>query len=304
MIWIVQPRSPFNGATRWNLFDFNERIGIMAYHYPPPAEWQTFQSLVAGFAASQYEQHSVHEYGRSGQRQNGVDIFARDHFGKNVGIQCKWTSGDLAESALADECNKAVSFTPELNVFILWTTSRRDVRLQDAAHRLEQSGDYKFQVVVRFWDDAIEHLNRAFSVAQTYYDDWLEHNHVTADRDHRSKLRIAVDRPAFNDPIFLERSFADLWRAIKDTAIFLKTGLLYDRYDRTLIVQALPFSMMSDSDYVEELTGILELLTRLDELLGRAASRFHSPVLTDAEDVEECDRIRREIVQIAHRLRD
>jgi hypothetical protein len=274
----------------------------MAYHYPPPAEWQTFQTLVAGFAGSLFDANTVEEYGRNGQRQNGVDIFAKDRFGKNVGIQCKWTSDSLSETALADECAKAVKFSPKLDYFVLWTTAQRDVHLQDIAHDLDASVQYDFSVSIRFWDDAIDHLNRAYTVASTYYADWLEQNHLTADHDHRKKLRVAFDRPAFVDPIHLERDFGDLLQAVKDSLVFLKAGLLYDRYNRTLIAQALPFSQLSDATYIEGLAKVVSLLTDLERLLEREATYFGAPVMTDARDVQECDRLRKTIVRRVNQL--
>lgn len=274
----------------------------MAYHFPPPAEWQTFQTLVAGFAGSLFDANTVEEHGRSGQRQKGVDIFAKDRFGKNVGIQCKWTSEGLSEKALADECDKALNFLPKLDYFVLWTTAQRDVHLQDIAHDLDSSGNYAFTVSIRFWDDAIDHLNRAYSVASTYYADWLGRNHMTADHDHRKKLRVAFDRPAFLDPIQLERNFGDLLQAVKDSLVFLKAGLLYDRYNRSLIAQALPFSQLSDAAYIEGLAKVVSLLTDLERLLEREASYLGAPIMTDARDVQECDRLRKAIVRRVNAL--
>jgi hypothetical protein len=274
----------------------------VAYHYPPPAEWQTFQSLVAGFARALYDPHTVEEYGRNGQRQNGVDIFARDYFGNNVGIQCKWVNESLKYSALADECEKATAFTPPLDYFFLWTTARRDVGLQDIAHTLNVSSKYDFQVAIRFWDDANDQLNRMFDVASTYYHDWLEQDHVTAEHDHRRKLRIAFDRPAFHDPIHLERSFGDLLEAVKDTLVFLRAGLLYDRYNRTLIAQALPFSLLGDANYLEALAKIVSMLTDLEGLLEREYGYFGTNIMTDQRDVAECDRLRKAILRAVERV--
>ena len=64
--------------------------------------------------------------------------------------------------------------------------------------------------------------------------------------------------------------------------VFLKPGLLYDRHNRALIAQALPFNMLSDAGY--------------------EASYFRSRVWSNAQDVEECDRLRRSIVRLIYRL--
>ncbi len=274
----------------------------MAYHYPPPADWQTFQRLVAGFAGALYIANTVEEYGRNGQRQHGVDVFAQDHFDKNIGIQCKWTNESLKAEALVAECQKAKAFKPTLDYFVLWTTAQRDVHLQDTAHNLDRSGDYVFRITIRFWDDAITALNGMYSVASAYYSDWLEQNNVTADHDHRRKLRIAFDRPAFLDEIHLERSFDELLQEVKDTLVFLKAGLLYDRYNRALIAQALPFSLLSDAKYIEGLAKVLSLLTELEQTLQRGASYDGAYRLLDQADARDCDLLRRRIVRQVRQL--
>jgi hypothetical protein len=70
----------------------------------------------------------VVEYGRLGQRQNGVDVYAEDRFGKKIGIQCKETKSVLADGEIRQEADKARSFPQKLDLFILATTDRTDAK--------------------------------------------------------------------------------------------------------------------------------------------------------------------------------
>lgn len=276
----------------------------MSYHFPPPNEWQVFQSLVAGFAKTLYDAATVEEYGRNGQRQNGVDIFARDHADRKFGLQCKWTATELDENVLTSEATKALKFKNGLDFFVLWTTAPRDVHVQDAARHINDQSAFPFKVSVSFWDDAISHLNRAYTVANDYYASWLNGKQRTVDTDHRIKMAIAVDRPAFTDPIHIERSFGDLLVAVRDTITFLNTGILYDRFDRTMIVQALPFRMLEDPSYVKSLARIHDLLKALEAVLLEEAASFGSVVISSFQAAEECDRLRVSIVRSVADLQD
>jgi hypothetical protein len=82
--------------------------------------------LVKEIADVRYDPDTVIEYGRIGQRQNGVDVYAEDRDGKRVGIQCKETKqAKLPEKTIEEESQKAKAFNPKLDLFVLTTTMRR-----------------------------------------------------------------------------------------------------------------------------------------------------------------------------------
>src|SRR5215207_2473913 len=87
---------------------------------PQPANWQDFQSLIVEVARAKYVADSVQEFGRQGQRQNGVDIYATDLLDRNIGIQCKETKKNgLNQQIIADEIESASKFSPSLDLFIV-----------------------------------------------------------------------------------------------------------------------------------------------------------------------------------------
>src|SRR5262245_42764726 len=79
---------PASGNSRKRVAE-NARMNQLKIYLPPPTNWQDFQSLVKDIAESRYDPSTVVEYGRQGQAQNGVDVYAEDRFGKKIGIQCK-----------------------------------------------------------------------------------------------------------------------------------------------------------------------------------------------------------------------
>lgn len=47
----------------------------MILNFPPPANWQDFQILTLRLVEQVCDPATVREYGRQGQRQNGVDVY-------------------------------------------------------------------------------------------------------------------------------------------------------------------------------------------------------------------------------------
>ncbi len=104
------------------------------------------------------EDPNVQEYGRSGQGQDGVDLYGRrkNCTGKpKVGIQCKQTGKTkLDKKIVADEATKALKFEPALDEFIIVTTAEDDKELQDEARKFTAAQEKEgrdFEVNVWGW---------------------------------------------------------------------------------------------------------------------------------------------------------
>ncbi|WP_218104318.1 hypothetical protein, partial [Methylophaga muralis] len=110
-------------------------------YMPPPSNWQDFQTLIGDIAKVKFIEHSVQEYGRQGQSQNGVDVYAVDMWDKCIGIQCKETKiGVLTDKLIDKEVDKALNFRPKLDLFIIATSLRIDANLQNHVNTLNSSG--------------------------------------------------------------------------------------------------------------------------------------------------------------------
>lgn len=116
----------------------------MLLNFPPPANWQDFQILTARLAELMCTEGTVHEYGRQGQRQDGVDVYGEMYSGDHLGVQCKemQLGKQLTEALIRTEANKALNFQPALKMFVLATTLPEDTGMHRAVTNLNSSGAY------------------------------------------------------------------------------------------------------------------------------------------------------------------
>lgn len=109
---------------------------------------------------SNYE--NVQRNGVRGQRQDGVDVFARRTSDNSwIGIQCKVRKkGKLSEKEIEAEILKALNFNPRLTKFYIYTTANRDTKIQEHVRII--SDEYKvknnFDISIIFWDDIAQLL--------------------------------------------------------------------------------------------------------------------------------------------------
>lgn len=122
----------------------------------PIKDDKTFEELCLDLWHKKLDQAQLN--GRSGQKENGVDIFGRKlGTSKWVGIQCKakGTGERLTESDIQDEINKALTFNPTLAEYVIATTASRDVNTQQFARNITDQHRQKglFSVSIVSWDD-------------------------------------------------------------------------------------------------------------------------------------------------------
>lgn len=230
-------------------------------YLPAPTDWPAFQLLVKQIAETRYDPATVVEYGRQGQRQDGVDVYAEDNFGNEIGIQCKETKGKLAVSAIEEEADKAKSFGQPLDQFIVATTARTDAKVQAAVMALNASGAYSFKIRVDFWDVLVADINRYAMVLNGCYQTYRETFQKTDESHHLACLRVAFDRPAFKDDFLFERNYDDFEEALVSTKRLFRTGFTMDRWSRIPVVQTVPLEFLPvgpHRKFVSKIEGHLE----------------------------------------------
>lgn len=230
-------------------------------YLPAPTNWQDFQALVQEIAAIRYDPATVVEYGRLGQRQDGVDVYAQDLFGKKIGIQCKETKDALTKAEIRKEADKAKSFSPQLDLFIVATTDRTDAKLQAAVITLNDSGTYSFKIRVDFWDVLMNDINRYAMVLNGCYQSYRDAFQKSDESNHLACLRVAFDRPAFKDDFLHEINYDDFEEALVATKRLFRTGFTMDRWSRIPVVQTVPVDFLPDGQYrkfVSKIEGHLE----------------------------------------------
>lgn len=216
---------------------------------PPLLNWQDFQTLMKEIASFRYGSKNVIQYGRSGQGQNGVDLYAEDPSGDRIGIQCKETKDPLTLAEVRAEADRATSFPQKLTLFIVATTAPRDAKLQSSVTSLNNNGVYPFTLRVDFWDDLIHDINRFAMVLNSCYEKYANQFRKNDEAHHLACLRIAFDRSAFKDDFLHERSYNDFEEALVATKRLFRTGFSVDRWSGSTVVQTVPIDFLPEGPY-------------------------------------------------------
>lgn len=140
-------------------------MSFCSLQYPPPSNWQDFESLCLDLWKSIWEDDGAQKNGRQGQSQHGVDIWGQpDGTTEWHGVQCKgkdnYTNQNLTENELLSEVEKAKGFTPQLSKFIMATTAPRDAKIQEKARQLTDAHQCLFKISIYSWADIIDLLER------------------------------------------------------------------------------------------------------------------------------------------------
>src|SRR2546426_4522656 len=91
---------------------------------PPPRDWGEFENIALSALRIRWDSPNLQKHGRSGQPQNGVDLYGDDDLGRHAGVQCKL--GPVAVNEIEAEIAKAETFAPPLDAFFIATTAAID----------------------------------------------------------------------------------------------------------------------------------------------------------------------------------
>ncbi|MEG4281056.1 hypothetical protein QUA62_26875 [Microcoleus sp. MON1_C1] len=147
-------------------------------HLPKPKSWDEFEDITWEIYQRKWQDNHAQRYGRSGQPQNGIDIYGRPNSSdKYIGVQCKrYEDNKLNQQIIQAEIVKAECFSPPLSEYIIATTASRDTKLQDFVLSLNEKRrvENKFSVYIVFWEDICNDLadpnNR--DLLKKYYSVW------------------------------------------------------------------------------------------------------------------------------------
>jgi len=239
----------------------------------PPKNWQDFEMFIKDLSIEKFN-NSFDLYGRSGQNQNGVDIIGNDK--KNIiGIQCKHkmiskrTSTsfvtEINKTIIDDEISNANNFIPQLDRFIIATTSFRDVKIQSHFTKINKEREIKslFPVEIWFWETIEEEINSNINILKKYYDIIVSHLDMEFKEKYiLSVIRKSFFRPAFQTPFMVENSGNDFLQAIKDIQELLSTGKLKDTKGN-YIAGSMPYISLSSNIDKTQFDYIYELLQQI-----------------------------------------
>lgn len=128
--------------------------------FPKPRDWNTFEDIVCDVFSRKYHNFNFQRYGRSGQRQSGIDIAGSTKNGL-LGVQCKHhPNGQIKQREIEDEIALSEGFTPTLNEFVLATSADRDTEIHQLILKISQERENlgKYPISIKFWDDIFNWL--------------------------------------------------------------------------------------------------------------------------------------------------
>lgn len=107
-------------------------MGTVSQFFQPPLYWQQFEELCRGLLSKVYDVPNAQLVGRPGQAQSGIDVIGQSARYGLIGIQCKrlaeldknnnpYPGGPISRSFLRKEAKAAISFKPDLKLWILAT---------------------------------------------------------------------------------------------------------------------------------------------------------------------------------------
>jgi hypothetical protein len=134
------------------------------FEYAPPRTWEYFEELCADLFQAMWNDPALVRHGRAGQRQQGVDIVARQGARYPVGIQCKrraqWPVSRLNSKEIDNEVDEADKFEPTLRAFYIATTAPDDTKLQEHVRKLNdvRRKQKKFEVVLLGWAEIVRRV--------------------------------------------------------------------------------------------------------------------------------------------------
>lgn len=143
--------------------------------YAPPRSWEQFEELCADVFQSAWRDPALVRHGRAGQRQNGVDIVARNGALYPIGLQCKrrsrWPVSKLSKADVDIEVAEALKFTPALKAFYILTTAPSDAPILAHVRTLNEQHKRKklFEIVVLGWDEIARRATLDTAVADKHF---------------------------------------------------------------------------------------------------------------------------------------
>lgn len=174
---------------------------------PIPETGSGLEHLVVDLADARFTS-DAHRNSRSGQTDDGVDIYVKED-GEWIGIQCKKTKS-LSDKDIEAEISKAEGFSPQLSRYIIATTAPLDRNTQEFIRErsTENEENGKFSIDLWTWDDICRYLNNYPDILQSHYDSLTLDINSFNSQEHAGLLELS-------DEYFEERnarSPADCWR--------------------------------------------------------------------------------------------
>lgn len=186
----------------------------MKKQLPKPENWQDFEDLCKMLWEEIWKiPLKIKKNGRAGQNQNGVDIYGVPKGEKEYwGIQCKgkddYTSAKLTINEITNEVGKAKDFNPPLQVFIIATSSNKDVAVEEFVRVLNianiKSGG--FEIEIYCWEDIVDLIYQHKIVLDFY----LKSIKFRSEHDFKIVLNSSENNKTIINPLYYKGTITDV----------------------------------------------------------------------------------------------
>jgi cellulose synthase operon protein C len=156
----------------------HKMTNILSRDFPAPTNWQDFERVCYDLYSQLWNTNDAELHGRTGQPQAGVDVYGTDRKeGKFTGVQCKGRDqgygSALTAKELREEVEKAKTFEPNLEVFVVATTALNHVAIQKVAREIseEHKKSGLFEVRVTGWTTLKQNISNYPAILQKYFSD-------------------------------------------------------------------------------------------------------------------------------------
>ncbi|MDJ1498917.1 hypothetical protein QNI19_38675 [Cytophagaceae bacterium DM2B3-1] len=188
----------------------------------PPTNWQDFELLCKKLWEEIWNCPEIKKNGRSGQNQNGVDIYG---IPKNetqyFGIQCKgkdqYTNKQFTKKEIYTEIEKAKTFSPSLKKLYFTTTATKDVKIEEIVREVnvEHIRSGLFEVHIFSWEDIVELIDENPKTLEYYTRSKNYRNSADAtlsfvDDNLELTGEVYFQVPEFRQKVEIRRSYWDI----------------------------------------------------------------------------------------------
>lgn len=125
--------------------------------YPRPRTSEDFEACCLEYLRALWGRPNLVLYGKSGEKQFGIDIIDQDRPLDLHAAQCKLheDAKTIPPAEIEAEVAKALTFKPDVWCYAICTTAKKSKNAQDAVLEINtrHAETGKFKVVLFFWDD-------------------------------------------------------------------------------------------------------------------------------------------------------
>lgn len=146
--------------------------------YSPSRDWQHFERLCRALYSNLYGKQFL-RWGRSGQVQNGIDLYTQTKDNRFIALQCKGRSEGFGKKLTTKEIDniiKAISLFPDkIDEFIILTTAPDDQAITSYVNNISRNrlNNNECSVSILGWNSLSDLIALDLDIQKKFYGHWF-----------------------------------------------------------------------------------------------------------------------------------